>query len=55
MGKQNLEKCLILKPQSENKMWTSYPNSHSIFLLIAVIPEKDIGKLIRPKSSKQSK
>ena len=31
MGKQNLEKCLIAKPQSEQPMWTSYPKTLTAF------------------------
>ena len=55
MGKQNLEKCLSDKPQSEHKMWTSYPKLSQHSNLIAVNLEKDIGKMIHPKSSQQSR
>ncbi|NEP53287.1 MAG: hypothetical protein F6K65_32575 [Moorea sp. SIO3C2] len=54
MDKQFLEKCLSGKPQSGNKMWTTFPYSHSDFIESAVNSEKEIGKVEHPKSSKQS-
>ena len=36
-------------------MWTSYPNSHDNITSLVVTSEGDIGKMIHPKSSKQSR
>jgi hypothetical protein len=51
MGKQVLRKCLTMKPQSEQKVWTSL----SIFSLCSASdksnPEKRVGKWNRPKPS----
>jgi len=52
MGKQVLEKCLILKPQSDYIMWTSLS-----FILVTLLQvgsyfsEKIVGKMNRPKTS----
>lgn len=52
MGKQVLEKCLKLKPQSEqNNVDFTTAYSHSIFDMIAVSLRRYVGKLNRPKMS----
>ena len=55
MGKQVLEKCLMYEPQSEQQsvdFATVY--SHSIISRIAVSLRRYVGKLNRPKMSRQS-
>ncbi len=51
MGKQVLEKCLTVKPQSEQNVWTSLSRFSFHFSLGRNNPEERVGKLNRPKSS----